>query len=433
MAEASRFPHLAPPFAIVGAAAGWLCAATAANPLVQSAETNTFVAAPVIVMVIAALTGVLLTRFCVGKRYWYELVDPDPGALARSDRWWRHIVAVILAGAASGAAIAAVCDAYNSPAIGALGGALFALAFIPVCAAVILAARRAQRARLGSIVAGSDRRAVWGILVTALAIATLQVALNWPAASAGDIPSPWPALGILAMAAIILLAILLADVGALRRARQALVPGLAPRDPEEAAHDDSAASRVDLGLGDAVAARLSRSASAYRGRDRTLALVRGDPAQALLALRKAIRRGVVGLAVIAGAAGVHGAADSDLARALFDQHRCEKYDYQACARTGERYRATDMELSVAYLMQACEGSEGQSCVTLAEMYENGQGGEASESLALMNYERACDAGVSAACRRAKEHKGRAPVAQQRLQRVGKPSSAPVQSWSEPSL
>ena len=35
MAEASRFPHLALPFAIVGAAGGWLSANLVANPLVQ--------------------------------------------------------------------------------------------------------------------------------------------------------------------------------------------------------------------------------------------------------------------------------------------------------------------------------------------------------------------------------------------------------------
>jgi hypothetical protein len=425
MAEASRFPHLAPPFAIVGAAAGWLCAATAANPLVQSAETNTFLAAPLIVMGIGALTGAILTRFCVGKRYWYELVDPDPSALARSDRWWRHIAAVILAGAASGAAIAAVCDAYNNPAIGAAGGALFALAFIPVCAAVILAARRAQRARLGSIVAGSDRRAVWGILATALAVATVEVALNWPAAAAGDVPSPWPALGMLAMAAIVILWILFADVRALRRARQASVPGLVERDPAETAEDDTAALRVDFGLGDGLAARLARSASAYRGRDRTLALVRGDPEQAFGALRRAIRRGVLGLAVMAGVAGVHAAGDSAFASELFDRHRCENYDSQACGRMATRYRDNDLELSVAYHIRACEGAEGQSCAALAEIYENGQGGEASEAMALRYYERACDVGLSSYCRRAKEYKRRVPLWQQRSSRVTKPSSEPA--------
>ena len=60
----------------------------------------------------------------------------------------------------------------------AFGGALCAVVFLPVCLVVIGAARRAQRARLGSIVAGSDRRTVWGILAIPFSSVTTPEALN---------------------------------------------------------------------------------------------------------------------------------------------------------------------------------------------------------------------------------------------------------------
>jgi hypothetical protein len=128
MSEASRFPHLAPPFAIAGAAAGWLSAGLVANPIVHQAESGVQGVAALFAMVAGAATGLLLTRWCVRKRYRYELDEADPLDPVPTDRWWRHVPAVLVAGAATGATIAVVEEVYHGPMYGALGGLLCALA-----------------------------------------------------------------------------------------------------------------------------------------------------------------------------------------------------------------------------------------------------------------------------------------------------------------
>lgn len=322
MANSSRFPQLALPFAIVGASAGWLSAALLANPMVGALRPGKEHVAVLCATAFAAATGALLTRWCVGRRYSYELDTPDaPGAdmRARTDRWPRHVLAVLLAGAASGVAVAVLCDAYGGPQAGALSGSLCALAFVPVCLAVIAAARRAQRARLGSIVADSDRRAVWGILALALSVATLEALPDWPAAAVGATAVPAPALLMAQAAGLLTLAILLLDVRALREARRAIAPGLERQDPAAVDPGGADVPRLDLGLGEDLRARFARSATAYRGRDRTLALVQGSPEQALTALQRAVRRGALGLAVIGAVHGAHLAADTQLAQRLYEQ------------------------------------------------------------------------------------------------------------------
>lgn len=335
MADASRFPQLALPFAIVGAAAGWLSTSFLANPLVHVTRAGKQGLAAFCAMSVAAATGALLTRWCVGKRYAYELAAPDPDALARTDTWPRRVGAVLAAGTVSGAVVATLYEAYGGPTAGAVSGFFCSIAFVPVCTVVVAAARRAQRARLGSLVAGSDRRAVWGILSTALALATLEALLDWPASAGGEVPAPMPALRMVQAAGILTLAILVADVIALRRARRAIAPGLEHQSPTEIDAGADAVSRLDLGLGEDRLARFARSGSAYRGRDRTLAQVLGSPEQATSALRRAIRRGAIGLVVIGAVYGGHAAAHTRLAREIYEEYRCEQGDraYAAGHRT----------------------------------------------------------------------------------------------------
>ncbi|MEZ4306688.1 MAG: hypothetical protein R3F14_01380 [Polyangiaceae bacterium] len=105
---------------------------------------------------------------------------------------------------------------------------MLTLPLLPVCAAVLAAARRAQRARLGSIVAGSDRRAR-GILATTLVIATLEGLPDWPAPRGAPLFGPAPIVGFLALAGVCLLSILVADALALRAAKKALSTTLEER------------------------------------------------------------------------------------------------------------------------------------------------------------------------------------------------------------
>jgi hypothetical protein len=398
MADASRFPQLAFPFAIVGAAAGWLSTSFLANPLVHVTRVGKQGLAAFCAMTVAAATGALLTRWCVGKRYAYELAAPNPDALARTDTWPRRIGAVLAGGTASGAVVATLCDAYGGPTAGAVSGFFCSIAFVPVCTAVVASARRAQRARLGSLVAGSDRRAVWGILSTALALATLEALLDWPASAGGEVPVPMPALRMVQAAGLVTLAILVADVIALRRTRRAIASGLEHQNPTEIDAGGEAVPRLDLGLGEDLLARFARSGSAYRGRDRTLALVLGSPEQATSALRRAIRRGAIGLVVIGAVYGGHAAAHMRLARELYEEYRCEQGQVTRCARAAEIVRQHDLEKAIALYERACDGSEAASCTAIAELYERGEGVAADPYRALVFHGRACDAGGTASCR-----------------------------------
>jgi len=398
MATASRFPQLALPFAIVGAAAGWLSAGLLANPLLRHTHPGKQGIAAMCAMVFAAAAGALLTRWCsVRKQLAYELDSPSPEARGRGDTWPRHVTVVLLAGTATGTAVAFVGNTFRGPAGGAISGFLCALAFVPVCVAVILAARRALRARLGSIVADSDRRAVWGILAPALALATLEALPDWPAAMGGVIDVPVIALHLAQGAGVLLVGILIVDIVALRRARRALGSGLTLRDPGESGDVDGSVPRLDLGLGDESHARLSRSASAYRGRDRTLALVEGSPEQALSALRRAIVRGAVGIGVVAAVWSAHLAADTPYAYQRYTEHLCGKGDFASCVTAAYLVQPTDVERAILLYDRACHAGEVVGCLALAQIYEGGEGVTADPARVADNHRRACEAGDTASC------------------------------------
>lgn len=385
MAEASRFPQLAFPFAIAGAAGGWLSAGLVANPLVQRASLGTHGVATCVAAVAAALTGAFITWLCTAERLPYELDDPELqwGRRPWTDSHSLQIVAVLAAGATTGAIVAESCRAYNGPVTGALGGLACGALFLPVCLAVVAAGRRAKRARLGSIVAGSDRRAVWGILATCLAVTTLEALPDWPASTAGAVPAPLVAVGILVLAALAISAVLTLDVRALRRARQAVAPGLVAHDPGQSTEADSTVPALDLGLGEEVSAHVSRAAAAYRSRHRTLALVKGDPEQALAELRRALRRGIVGLALVALAATAHLAtAHSDSARLAYDERSCDMFEMPSCARAADALRTRNPARAARYYERACGASSPQSCIALGELLEDENPTRAAELFAL---------------------------------------------------
>jgi hypothetical protein len=330
MADASRFPQLALPFAITGACAGWLSAAMVSNPLFGFHVKPGIATAWATVL--GALTGFALTRACVGRRYDYEMGEPDPEMRPPTDVWPLQVAIVVVAGATTGGLLASMTPGCTTTEECIIGGALCALAFVPVCLAVIRAARRAQRARHGSIVAASDRRAVWGILAMLLAVMTLEVLPNWPARFMyTEVPSQAPVLGMLVAAALCILGILLADARALRRARLVVAQGLAVHEAQEAEPGVADAPRFDLGLGNEILARVTRGAAAYRHREQTLALVKGTPKLALDALGRAVRRGKFGLALVAAAGALHAYANSERALTSYMAARCSPRDRLACA------------------------------------------------------------------------------------------------------
>ena len=377
MADAARFPGLTLPFAITGAAAGWLSQGLLQHPLVVPAPLTPRVVAAGTAAILGGAAGFLVTRWCAGRRYGYEIEAPDPTTRPPTDRWPRHAAVLLAAGAATGALVGEV-SFFAEPGLGALLGLACTLPFLPVFAAVLRSARRAQRARLGSLVAASDRRAVWGILATLLAASTVGAVLDWHAPFAGDLGGPLPAVAFLALSTLCILSVLLLDVLALRRVKGALPPVLAPSDSTSPTVEDGT-PRLDLGLGAGVHHQVARTGPVYRSRDRAVAVVEGDPREALAALRRAIRRGAAGIVVALGAMGAHAAGQGATVAALYDQQRCAIGDLGSCGRAASYVRAAsflspvDPRDRVAFFQKACDGQEAMSCLTLARMYRGSDG------------------------------------------------------------
>ncbi len=302
MADARRFPRLWGPFAIAGAAAGWLSAGFLAHPVVNALPRDKQWPAALCAMVLAAATGVLIRRWCTGAQYRYAIDPPDPDEWSASDRTSRHVLAILAAGAITGGIVGVICNVELGVPIGAIGGVACAIVFVPVALAVIGAARRAQRARLGSVVAKSDRRAVWAILSMALAVTTLEAVPNW-ALHGRFGASPLPAFVLAVVAGVVVAALLIADARAFRGVESALDQ----LEPQENLTDDLHV-QTDLGLGDDVGAHVARSTCAYRDRDRMLDVVRGDAELVRLAMRAAIRRGIIGSGLAFAAALAHAIA-----------------------------------------------------------------------------------------------------------------------------
>lgn len=294
---ASPMPSLALPFAVLGAAAGWLSAGFIANPMTLWGYEGLNGPAALCGAVVTGIMGSVLTRWCRPKRLFSRV---DVGRI-------RLALLVIAGGMLTGGITAALLVPYNgSGRDGVLLGLLCALPFIPLCAIVLEAARRAERARMGSIVAAADRREVWSILMSCVPVATLAALPDWISFARGQTSPPAAAVFMVLSAAVLMTALLAANKKAVANVAKVMEGVEAPG--EDAEIDAGApVPKVDLGLGDDLFAKLTRHAAAYRNRDRAVALVVGSPARATEALRRAMRRNKVGLAICAAALLCHGA------------------------------------------------------------------------------------------------------------------------------
>ena len=280
---------------MAGASAGWLSTGLLAHPRLNLFPRDMRWLAVVCATMLATVTGAIVRRWCVGARYRYAVDTGDPDVRMPGDRTVRHVIAILATGAIIGGVVGSTCDVDLAVLVGAIAGLECAIVFVPVGIAVIDAARRAQRARLGTLVAGSDRRAVWAILSTALATTTLEAIPDWSAASAHRAPLPLPALGLAVVAGMVVLIVLAADRRALRHAELALVELV----PASGGLADDAPVEIDLGLGEDVGVHVARSTAAYRDRDRAIDRIRGDADRVRAALRRAIRRGNFSTAAVA--------------------------------------------------------------------------------------------------------------------------------------
>ena len=415
MADAARFPHLALPFTITGAAAGWLSAGLVQHPVLSSMDMHLRFTAAVFAAMMGLGTGLLLSRWVVGEQYDWQVDAPDPAARPRTDSWPRHVATILLAGALVGAFLWSIRHSFADMRMGVtgyvIGGVVCTLPFVPVLAAVLSFARRAQRARLGSLVAASDRRAVWGILATTVSVTTLGALPNWVAADAGDVASQLPVVGMLAVSALGIAAILAADLLSLRRAKKTRAPDVVAKSASEVASSDTATPRLDLGLGDDIAARVARPQSAYRGRERAVALILGSPALSIRELTRAARRGALGLLAVAAVATLHVLANTGPAHLAFDKARCDAFDSRACARVADRVLLLDQAHALTLYSKACSSSSVDSCLMAASLYESRAAGSMAFGerlpgdpkagpLAKQMFQRACRYGDRRGCLRA---------------------------------
>src|SRR5689334_10062342 len=98
MAPSSRFPELAYPFAVVGAAAGWLSAGFLNHPLLDLAPRREQGVAALLAGAITAGAGAILTRYSRRSSLHDDASHP----------WLRLVLTVLAAGAFSGAAVGVV-------------------------------------------------------------------------------------------------------------------------------------------------------------------------------------------------------------------------------------------------------------------------------------------------------------------------------------
>ncbi len=212
MSEFVRMPEIAYPFAVFGAAAGWLAAGFLCTPIVDLTHGHS--EQPLAAgcsLVIAAALGRYLTWSVVNARVFADV----------SGTWFRLVVAQAFGGALSGTLVGGFAWGNERGAsAGCVAGGLAGLAFLPIGAAVVGAALRASRARLGSVVAASDRRAMWGILAAVLAGATLLAVPDWPASVIGYVETPWAALGLTLACGGLMVGLLVADLQAFARVRR---------------------------------------------------------------------------------------------------------------------------------------------------------------------------------------------------------------------
>jgi hypothetical protein len=232
-------------------------------------------------------------------RRWQHLHDPK---LAREAVvLWITIVTVV-AGAVSGGLVGLFTWGPEGVAKFTLGGGVVALAFVPSCLVVFDAAKRAGRARLGSLVAATDRRTVFSTVLAGIAFAGATAVPAVLSANTSDSLAP------LAQVGLSVLASLGATIGIVvlsrrdRRDRASLESLAKDSAWLERASDDEQApvaeNAVDLGLG---ADRWSKGDGHYRSSGRADVVLKGSIAQATEAFEECARRRHRSLIVAASA------------------------------------------------------------------------------------------------------------------------------------
>ena len=271
-------PSLATLFAGFGAAAG-LFAILGLGAFRDAARHVSPLTPMVVTAVVGAGAGEILRR-------WRRLHGPN---LVRDVIvLWVTVIAG-LAGATSGAIVALVAWGTDGVPRFFVGGAAVGLAFAPSCLVVFDAAKRAERARQGSLVAATDRRTVLSTVFAAIAFASTVQIPALLSLDVSDALTPFSQTA-LSLGASVGATIAILELRRRDRKGRAVLASRA-RDAaglELAVVDDAEPTGLDLGLG---TDRWSQSShSHYRASGRPDVVLRGSFEEANAALDEGERR-----------------------------------------------------------------------------------------------------------------------------------------------
>ena len=271
-------PPLAKPFAAFGAAAG-LFAVLGLGASREAARLVSPLVPMLLTAVVAAGAGETLRR-------WPRLHEP---ALPREVVvLWVAVIAAA-AGALSGALVALVTWGPGGMPRFTLGGAAVGLAFTPSCLVIFDAAKRAARARLGSLVAATDHRTVLSTVAAGIAFASAVQVPALLSANASLTLTPRIQLGLSFLVAAGALAMIL-RLQRQDRASRAILDQQARDEAtlESAASEEPATTGLDLGLGGETWSRLSDVH--YRASGRPDVVLRGSIREAVTAFEDCARQ-----------------------------------------------------------------------------------------------------------------------------------------------
>lgn len=349
-------------FAVVTGAAAWFWCQLFTSPTVGVADRRIMVGTAVAAALMGAVTGLLLAPARgVGDENNNDNDNNNENGPPRPST--TRITLVVLALGALAGGLGASLRAWGDVGLGIGVGFLCAVPLIPVAALAISMVRRADRARRGSVIARSDARALVAVTGGIIGCFSGLAVFDWPAVAAGVAAPPLPAVVLLVASAALVLVMLIADMAALARVER-WASRMDADDGDASSLAVSPAGRLDLGLGDDIAAAPALG-TAYRGGP-WLACMTGDIDEARAALRQSIRRGVILIAVLEAVGFAHGIARDPELGAGLGAELCNEGRPTACRSAALLAEQAGLPRGEAARLhgRACEDGQEESCLAV---------------------------------------------------------------------
>ena len=394
MDAAARMPQLALPFAVVGAAAGWLSVDFLDNPLLGFTPSHAEGLAAVCTAAIAGAVGRWLTRRCAVQEEWVE---------SRIQTWIQVGGAVLGGGAVSGIVIGGLgFQNLEGAASGLVAGIGAGTVFLPVCVLVVAAARAGGAGQAG--VPGGGRGPEGD--VGADGDGARRHHLRLPAGLAGvagpDRAGDDRRDGLRDRGGAARLGSRRPPPGAPRR-RDHRGHGGAGGEAGEAGEPGDPEPDIDFGLGDELRARVVRGA-AYRGRERTEARALGSADLAVQAVDRAVLKKALAFAVAGAVVAVHclaaGVPSSLLAHEMICDLGVSTECRAAAVLMDEEGSAHLRARAWTLASRACNlpsHPDAEACRLLARMRERDGIEAMGPTTADQYHQRACLLGDKASC------------------------------------